>query len=136
MVYRRRIFELCAVHGQNEVSYAKVTGWIKKFKTGCDSLYDAQKPERPYSATASKMVEKVCDVVKYDVSISAASVFRILKRNLKMRRISARWIPHLLSDKQKHVRLETVKSLLKMFPKNSRKQFSDIVTGDETWDLA
>ena len=41
--------------------------------------------------------------------------------------------PHLLSDKQKRVRLETAKALLKMFPKYSRKQFSDIVTGDETW---
>lgn len=136
--------ELCAVHGQNEVSYATVTRWVKKFKTGCDSIYDAQKPGRPCSATASKMVEKVCDVVKSDarltvhqiatrVGISAASVFRILKRNLKMRRISARWIPHLLSDKQKRVRLETAKALLKMFPKYSRKQFSDIITGDETW---
>ena len=36
-------------------------------------------------------------------------------------------------NKQKCVRLETAKSLLKIFPKYSRKQFSDIVTGDETW---
>ena len=50
-----------------------------------------------------------------------------------MRRITARWIPHLLSDKQKHVRLQTAKKLLKMFPLYKRKQFSDIITGDETW---
>ena len=83
--------------------------WVEKFKTGCDSIYDAHKPER-----SCKMIEKVCDVVKSDarltvlqiatrVGISAATVFCILKRNLKMRRDSARWIPHLLSDKQKRV---------------------------------
>ena len=67
------------------------------------------------------------------VGVSAASVFRILKRNLNMRRITARWIPHLLSDRQKRVRLETARKLLKMFPKYQRKQFSDSITGDETW---
>ena len=141
----KEIFEqLCDVHDQNEVSYATVTRWVKKFKSGCDSIYDAPKSGRPCSGTSKDMVEKVCNVVKSDaklnthqiasiVGISAASVFRILKRNLKMRRITARWIPHLLSDKQKHVRLQTAKKLLKMFPEYQRKQFSDIITGDETW---
>ena len=113
--------------------------WVKKFKTGCDSIYDAQKLD-VLQCHCKQMVEKLCDVVKSDarltvhqiatrVGISAASVFRILKRNLKMRYISARWIFHLLSNKQKRVRLETAKALLKMFPKYSRKQFSDIFTG-------
>lgn len=144
-VSAKEIFgELCDVHGQNEVSYATVTRWVKKFKSGCDSVQDAPKSGRPCNATSKSMVEIVCDVVKSDarltttqianmVGISAASVFRILKRNLKMRRITARWIPHLLTDKQKRVRLQTARKLLKMFPKYERKQFSDIITGDETW---
>ncbi|XP_053387175.1 protein GVQW3-like [Mercenaria mercenaria] len=142
-VSAKEIFDELCVHGQNEVSYPTVTRWIKKFKSGCDSINDAPKSGRPCSATSNTMVNKVCDVVKSDarltvhqiasrVGISAASVFRILKRNLKMRRITARWILHLLSDKQKHVRLETARKLLKMFPKYQRKQFSDIITGDET----
>ena len=100
---------MCVVHGQNEVSYATVTRWMKKFKNGCVSINDAPNSGRPCSATSNTMVKKVCDVVKSDarltvhqiasiVGISAASVFRIVKRHLKMRRITARWIPHLLSD--------------------------------------
>ena len=101
--------ELCAVHGQNDVSYATFT---RSLKPDVTLIYDAQKLGRPCSATASKMVEKVCDVadarltahqLATRVGISVASVFRILKHSLKMRRISARWIPHLLSDKQKRV---------------------------------
>ncbi|XP_053390950.1 protein GVQW3-like, partial [Mercenaria mercenaria] len=91
-VSAKEIFnELCVVHGQNEVSYATVTRWIKKFRSGCDSINDAPKSGRPCSATSNTMVNKVCDVVKSDarltvhqiasrVDISAASVFRILKR--------------------------------------------------------
>ncbi len=144
-VTARKIFnELGTVYGQNELSYATVTRWVKKFKVSCGSIKDAPKSGRPRSATSNKMVKKVCDVLKSDarltvrqiantVGSSPASVLRILKRDLGMRRITARWIPHLLTDMQKQVRLETAKKLLKMFPKYQRKQFSDIITGDETW---
>ena len=48
------------------------------------------------------------------VGNSAASVFRILKRNLKLDALQLDWIPYLLSDKQIHVRLQTARKLLKM----------------------
>jgi hypothetical protein len=47
--------------------------------------------------------------------------------------ISPRWIPHLLSNKQNYVRLGICKETVQWFPKYQRKQFSDIITGDETW---
>jgi hypothetical protein len=90
------------------------------------------------------MVKKVCNVLKSDTRLAVhhitntvgsppASVLLILKRDLGMWHITARWIPHLLTDKQKLVRLETAMKILKMFPKYQGKQFSDIITGDETW---
>lgn len=136
--------DLCAVHGHNEVSYTTVSRWVKKFKSGYDSINDAPKCGRLRSVTSKNMVEKVHEIVKSDarltieqisksVGMSAASVFRILKRDLKMRRIAARWIPHLLTEEQKRVRLETAKKLLKLYPKYDKKKFSDLITGDETW---
>ena len=95
-VSENEIFEeLCDVHGQNEVSYATITRWVNKFKSGCDSIINAPKAGRPFIATSNNMVKNVCDVVKSDarltvnpianiVGISAASVFRIITRNLKM----------------------------------------------------
>lgn len=45
-----------------------------------------------------------------------ARVHGILKKkNLKLRRINARWIPHLLSDEQKKVRVKIAKELLKSY---------------------
>ena len=56
------------------------------------------------------------------VGFTAASVFRILKRYSNIGRITARWLPRLLSDTQKHVRLETIIKMLKMIPKYQIKQ--------------
>lgn len=45
-----------------------------------------------------------------------ARVHGILKKkNLKLRKKNARWIPHLLSDEQKKVRVKIAKGLLKLY---------------------
>ena len=47
--------------------------------------------------------------------------------------MNARWIPHWLTDEQNRSHLLNAKKLLKVFPKYSKKSFSELVTGDETW---
>jgi hypothetical protein len=49
-----------------------------------------------------------------------------------MRRISARWIPHLLTIEKNLARVIISKQLLKQFPKYNNRCFEDIITGDET----
>lgn len=55
------------------------------------------------------------------------------KNNLKLRKINARWIPHLLSYEQKSHSVENAKKLSKLYPKYTTKTFDNLVTGDETW---
>ena len=54
---------------------------------------------------------------------------------MNVRKISAKWMLHLLIDGQKKQRLKIVKTLLKIFPNYDEKEFADVVTGDETWVL-
>ena len=43
-------------------------------------------------------------------------------------------MPHLLTDEQKSwQRVKVAKQLLQMFPKYDKKQFANVITGDETW---
>ena len=65
-------------------------------------------------------------------SLSYARVQAILKEYLKVRKINARWVPHLLTDEQKKTRVTMAIKLLKMYPKYSKKAFDNIVTDDET----
>ena len=41
-------------------------------------------------------------------------------------------MPHLLTDEQMRQRVKVAKKLLQMFPKYDKKQFANVVTGDET----
>ena len=46
------------------------------------------------------------------VGISLSTVHLILKKHLKTRKISARLVPHLLTDEQKRQRVKVAKKLL------------------------
>ena len=63
------------------------------------------------------------------VGISLSMVHLILKKHLKVRKISARWVPHLLTDEQKRQRVKVAIKLLQMSPKYDKKQFAKFVTG-------
>ena len=90
-----------------------------------------------------KIVEKVTTLVGTDarfttrhvakcIGISVGAAHTILRRGLKMKRISARWIPHLVTKEQKLARVRIAKQLLKQFPKYNNRSFPNITTGDET----
>ena len=74
----------------------------------------------------------VCDIVRM-VGISLSRVHNILKNILNVRKISSRWVPHLLRDGQKKQRVKIAKQLLKVFPKYGEKKFANTVTANETW---
>ena len=91
-----------------------------------------------------KIVEKVTNLVATDarfttrhiancVGISLGAAHTILRRDLKMRRISARGIPYLVTKEQNLARVRIPKQLLKQFPKYNNRSFANIITGDETW---
>ena len=58
-------------------------------------------------------------------------VHLILKKHLKVRKIFARWVQHLLTDEQNSQRDKVAKSMLQMFQTCEKKQFANVVTGDE-----
>ena len=136
--------EVCNIYGYNEVSYMTVTRWIRKFKSGQVSIKDGKKSGRPRSVIIPKNIRKIKEILNKDaryttreiarlVGISSGSTFSILKKIIKVSRISARWKPHLLTPEQKRCRVSFAKKLLKMYPKYDCRQFSNVVTGDETW---
>ena len=60
-------------------------------------------------------------------------VHLILKKHLKVRKIFARWVPHLLTDEQNRQRDKVAQNMLQMFQTCDKKQFANAVTGDENW---
>ena len=115
-------------------------GGKRKSKSGVESIKNAPKSGRPKYASRKEIVSKIKEIIEGDarftvrdiarkVGISLSTVHLILKKHLKVRKISARWVPHLLTDEQKRQRVKVAKKLLQMFPKCDKKQFANVVTG-------
>jgi len=72
------------------------------------------------SASRKENVSKIKDIIKGDarftvrdiarkIGISLSRVHFICKNYLKVRNMSSRWVPHLLTDKQKRKRVKVAK---------------------------
>ena len=125
------------------MSFSTVCRWVAKFKSGLQQLKDAGRPGRPATKT-KRNIQKINDFLKKDsrytlkdlarfTNMSLSQVHNILKKHLKLKKINARWIPHLLTDEQKRTRVAVAKKLLRMYPEFSKKVFDSLVTCDETW---
>ena len=65
--------------------------------------------------------------------ISEGSVQTILKKRLDLRKVCARWVPHLLTEEQKTQRLKCARELLKTCKGCNSRVISNLLTGDEIW---
>ena len=65
--------------------------------------------------------------------MSERGVQTILKTHLDLRKVCARWVPHLLTEEQKTQRLKCARELLKTYKGCNSRVISNLLTGDETW---
>ena len=69
------------------------------------------------------------------LEISKTTVFRIIREHLHMKKVSARWVPRLLSSIQKEHRLMCCQKILDICHGNQKEVLESFVTGDETMIL-
>ena len=117
--------EISTAYGPSCVSYDTVRRW-KKIESGVESIKNAPKSYRQKSASRKEIISKIKEIIAGDarfivrdiarnVGISISTVHLILKKHLKVRKISARWVPHLLTDEQKRQRVKVAKNCFKCF---------------------
>jgi len=130
--------------GNEAPSKTTVCKWYQEFRCGRTSLEDQDRPGRPPTATTAVQEEAVArlveedghitiDMIANEINISHGSVHEILHERLKMRRISARWVPHLLTAEQMATRVEWCQSMLQRYRRGNARAIRNIITGDETW---
>ena len=118
--------ELSIAYGPSCVSYETARRSKKKFESGVEYIKNAPKSGRPKSASRKEIISKIKEIIEGDarftvrdiarkVGISLSTVHLILKKHLKVRKISARWVPHLLTDEQRGNGLKWPKSCFKCF---------------------
>ena len=76
----------------------------------------------------------ICDEIAYELDISNGSAYRILSERLQMRKIAARWVPHMLSEmKRKRHRVKISRSHLQRYAEKGDEMLQRIIAIDETW---
>ena len=65
--------------------------------------------------------------------IHSSSVLNILRERLGLRKICARWVPHLLTDGQKQSRVRLASQVIEKYDKCDPRRLEEIVTEDDTW---
>jgi histone-lysine N-methyltransferase SETMAR len=131
-------------YGASAPAYSTICFWMAEFKRGRTSIETIPSTGRPKEVTTEEMINKVHDVVLNDrriklrevaniVNISLDRVFVIIHEHLHMRKLSARWVPRLLTIDQKRNRVTTSEQCLSMMKHNPKDFWRRIITVDETW---
>ena len=118
--------------------------WAREFKNGKTGISDGRGKTTPRKVNTKSKINAVQAIIEEDsrvsveqvakrVGISSGSAWKILHEDLGLRKLSARWIPHILSDENKRVRLQCAQDLLSKYENAGSRRLSEIVTGDETW---
>lgn len=136
--------ELDAVHGAHAPSYSKVTYWTREFQRGRTDVSDQPRAGRPRTATDDETVEKVREMVTNNsrvkvreiedtLKISKERIGHILSEILGVSKICARWVPRLLTDELKSVRVRASQAGLELLRHNPKDFWHRFITVDETW---
>ena len=108
------------------------------------STRDAERPGRPKDVTTQDMIDKVYDILLADrrlkvreisevLNISVGCTWNILHECLGMRKLSARWVPRLLTADNKRTRVVASEQTLSMFRRNPKEFLRRYVTVNKTW---
>ncbi|KAK5641804.1 hypothetical protein RI129_010351 [Pyrocoelia pectoralis] len=125
--------ELDSVYGDFALSFTTVKFWTAEFKRGRKSLGDDERSGRPKTATTDDNIAKVHKMVLDDRRIKVRGVMKmskerlchILNQDLGMGKLSAHWVPRLLTLDQKSVRMNISNALLASFRRKKSEFFAD-----------
>jgi hypothetical protein len=134
---------LCEAFGEYSLSWTAVFQWHSCFKVGQVSVEDDDHSGRPSTSKTTENVEKIRELIHEERrrtiheladagGISFGICQEIITENLNMRRISAKFVPRLLTNDQKQRRINVCLELQDK-AKEDRIFISRIITGDESW---
>ena len=105
------------------MSYDTVRRWKNNFESGVVSIKTAPQSGRPKIPSSKEIVSEIKEIIEEyarftvrdfarKVGIPLSTVHLILKKHLKVQKLFARWVPHLLTDERNRQRVEMAEKLL------------------------
>jgi len=115
-----------------------------EFKRGRNNVKHEHCSGRPKDTASTDSIQIVNDMLKEDrrltirhiaetKDIHATTVYRIVSDDLGMKKVSARWVPRMLTDEQKQNHVSVCTDLLCHLQAQLQILLDRIVTQNETW---
>ena len=131
------------VYGNEAMSHVRCFEWHACFKRGRTSLEDNKRSGRPSTSSTPKNVETIQRLVREDcrrtikdiaaiINVSYGTVQTILTCDFNMYRVAAKFVPRLLTPKQKKHHVAICQELHKC-ALDDPSFMSRVITGDESW---
>ena len=141
---QRILDEMKSVYGKECPAYATVVWQKRNFQTSHMSLTDEPRSGRPSVTDKVAKMKKVEDLILadrrvtiqmiiQDTDLSSDSVRKILHEEPHMSKVSARWMPRLLTPLQREMRRDLSRQNLTLFEQDEDHFFDRLVTMDECW---
>ena len=129
--------------GKDAPLYSTVKKWVAEFKRGKEDVTDDSRAGRPVNVVTDEQSEAVHRAVMSDrrvtirelvktLGISFGSIQTILSEVLYMKKLSARWVPRMLTEDQKKTRVNMSRKLLSLYQQDTEGFLARIITQDET----
>ena len=136
--------EMKAVYGDDCPSCDTVVRCKRNFQTGNMSLTDEPRTGRPSLTDSVATMKKVEDliledrrvtihVIMHETGLSYGSVWKVIHDELHMSKVSARWVPRLLTPLQRQTRRDLSRQMLTLLEQDEEDFFGRLVTMDESW---
>jgi histone-lysine N-methyltransferase SETMAR len=118
--------------------------WIRQFKDDRTNTHHEDRIGCP-PIVSDDLVEKVsntiCENQRFTISelwmcfpqISLTLLYEILAERLHCRKVSARWMPIMLTDEQRNQRMSSAFTFLQWYHSEGEKFLDHFVAGDGTW---
>ena len=106
--------------------------WVAQFIRGDFSICDAPRPEWPKTVTTPEIIDQIHELILEDSRISAKSIAEqlgisrervgsIIREDLDMGKLSAKWVPKCLNADQKRQRCQSSEQLWEFFSARSKR---------------
>ncbi len=135
---------LSGVHGAQTLSKSQVNRWFARFSADLNApLKDKPRSRGARLLNQGKLDEinralqqdkrKTCRQLSQECGVSVGSAHNAVRKHLQLRKKSAHWIPHLLTDHQKQRRVQCARHALAFLRRRNAAGPVHVITGDESW---
>ena len=142
--YKDYHVRLVQAWGSNAPSDHTVFHCFRQFQPNKFSVQVAPRSGRPSTSLTQQTIDVVRKIIEDNshstyqqieaiLGISSKAIDSIIYDYLHLRKVCARWVPHILAVDQKQLRLQFCRHSLKRFEEARSRCVFDIITGDESY---